>query len=243
MTDACKEYYNNLFIASNQVMEESFSELNTESMAKGHAFIADLSTWCSILDTRPEVMVLQSAIKEYQYSLLTLSTGQYRSSFASLRLTLELAFATVQWSANERELREWLRGERDGSWASLIDPSNGILSKSFVRLFSEILAEEAPRYRASASAVYRECSEFVHGNAHTHQLIPDQLVFDKVLFDAWHTKASVVRLVISFALVARYLGSLSPSVRPRLESIISDQLGHSPGIQTILGQPAEAYNG
>jgi hypothetical protein len=138
-----------------------------------------------VIGNRPEVPVLQAALREYQFSLLALSFGHYRAAFAALRLSLEMAFATVQWSTNERELREWQRGQRDSNWAALCDVENGILSKPFVRLFSEGLANEAAQYRASAAAVYRECSEYVHGNAHTHRALPEKLVFDENSFDSW----------------------------------------------------------
>lgn len=243
MTNACKNHYEQLNAASQTVLAESFSGARAEAMAKSHAFVNDLALWITEIGTRPEVSVLQAALREYQFALLSLSAGHYRAAFAALRLNLELSFATVQWSANERELREWRRGQRDSNWAALIDHDNGILSKQFIRLFSEELADEASQYRASATAVYRECSEYVHGNAHTHRSIPEQLIFDNASFEAWQERASVVRLTISFALAARYLSDLKPDVRSRLESMLIDHLGHSVGVRVILGAPIEANNG
>lgn len=212
-------------------------------MSKAHAFIQDLDLWISELESRPEVVVLHSVVREYQLALLALVSGHYRSAFGTLRLALELAFSAVQWSANERELREWLQGQRDSNWATLIDNENGILSKQFVRLFCDGLANEAGRYRSSAVAVYRECSEYVHGNSHTHRLIPAYLIFDEASFDAWHQKASVVRLTISFAFAARYLLDIPAVGRSHLENTLLDHLGHSGGIRAILGASTEVTNG
>lgn len=242
MTNACSKYYEQLHAASGAVLAESFAGSRAEAMAKSHAFIDDLGLWIGELGARPEVHVVQSALREYQFALLALSTGHYRAAFVALRLALELSFAAVQWSANERELREWRLGQRDSNWAALTDNENGILSKQFIRLFSEGLADEAARYRASAVAVYRECSEYVHGNAHTHRSIPAQLVFDNASFDAWQQKASVVRLTISFALAARYLCDLDLPARSRLESMLIDHLGHSIGVRVILGASVEVLN-
>ena len=208
-------------------------------MATSHAFVDDLALWLAEISMRPAAPVVQAAHKEYQFALLALSSGHYRAAFTALRLALELSFAAVQWSANERELREWCRGTRDSNWNALCDKENGILSKQFVRLFSEWLADEAAQYLASAVAVYRECSEYVHGNAHTHGSIPQQLVFDEVMFEAWHQKASVVRLTVSFALAARYLTDLDQSARLRLEAMLIDNLGHSEGIRVLLGATIE----
>lgn len=239
MTNACNNHYELLHAASGAVLAESFNGSHAEAMAKSHAFIDDLALWICELGTRPEVLVVQSALREYQFALLALSAGHYRAAFVALRLTLELCFAAVQWSANERELREWRLSQRDTNWAVLIDHENGILSKQFIRLFSEGLADEASTYRASAVAVYRECSEYVHGNAHTHRSIPEQLVFDNASFDAWQQKASVVRLTISFVLAARYLGDLDLPARSRLEGTLLDHLGHSVGVRVLLGAPVE----
>jgi hypothetical protein len=238
-----KAHYTQLHTKCGDVLGESFAGERAAAMAKSHAFIADLAMWIGEMGTRSEAPVLQASLREYQFSLLALSFGQYRAAFSALRLSLELCFASIQWSANERELREWKRGQRDSNWASLIDPENGVLSKQFVRLFCEGLADEAVRYRASAGAVYRECSEYVHGNANTNAALPEQISFDGPSFDAWHQKASVVRLTTSFALAARYLSDLDATARGRLEGMILDHLGHSVGVRAILGAPIEGNNG
>jgi hypothetical protein len=241
--NACHEHYEQLHVALGKVLVESFDGGRSEAMSKSHAFIGDLASWLEVLKERPEAPVLQAATREYQFALLALASGQYRAAFSALRLALELSLAAVLWSANERELREWQRGQRDSNWSALIDHENGVLSKQFVRLFSEVLVEEVAQYRASAAAVYRECSEYVHGNAHTHRSLPDQLVFDEDPFAAWHAKASVVRLSVSFALAARYLADLNPESRARLENMLLDNLGHSTGVRLTLGAPIEVTNG
>ena len=242
MSNACNDHYKQLHAESGAVLAESFAGSRAEAMAKSHAFIGDLGLWIVELGKRPEVPVLQATHREYQFALLALSAGHYRAAFSALRLTLELGFAAVQWSANERELREWLRGQRDTNWLSLIDAEKGILSKQFVLLFSESLADEAAQYR-SAAAVYGECSEYVHGNAHTHRSIPEQLTFDDASFEAWQKKASVVRLTISYALAARYLCDFDAANRSHLENTLMDQLGHSGGVRALLGGPSEVSNG
>jgi hypothetical protein len=239
MTTVCNNHYEQLHKASAAVLVASFADSQAATMAKSHAFIDDFAQWLEELSNRPEVPVFQAALREYQFALLALSIGHYRAAFVSLRLTLELCLAAIQWSANERELREWLKGQRDSNWATIIDNENGIFSKQFIRLFFEGLADEASGYRASAVAVYRECSEYVHGNAHTHQTLPEQIVFDSTSFDAWQQKASAVRLIITFALAARYIFDFDQNSRSRLEPMLMDYLGHSVGIRALLGVTIE----
>jgi len=190
-----------------------------------------------------ESVALKAAVREYQFSILALSLGNYRSAFSALRLFLELTFASVRWSVNEQELREWQKGERDLNWTALIDLESGILSKKVLRLFSDFFVDEAPVYRSSAVAVYRECSQFIHGNAATNNALPSTLQFDQETFALWHEKANVTRLVTTFALASRYLMDLSESEKTTLENGLLDVLGHSPSVRQLLGAPVEAANG
>ncbi|WP_152969421.1 hypothetical protein [Paracidovorax avenae] len=243
MNTPCIEYYRELHRSTEFILRETFNTPRNEKIARSHSFIQDLALWIEELKGRPEISVLECASREYQFALFSLITGQYRSGFSSLRLALELSLATVQWSANERELREWKTGIRDSNWSVLVDAENGIFSKQFIRLFSEVLADEGPRYRAMAITVYRECSEYVHGNAHTHEKIPKTISFHEECFDAWMRKASIVRLLITFALTTRYIEELNTSSHSNLEGTLLDHLGHSVAVRTIIGAPVEASNG
>lgn len=242
MTAACKAHYEALHGASASVLAQSFDGLHADKMAKSHSFIADLDAWLLVLTGRSEVVVLEAAAREYQFALLALSRGHYRAAFGSLRLTLELSFAAVRWSTNERELREWKQSKRDCVWSALIDKENGVLSRQFIHLFTEPLADEANTYRAAAEAVYRECSEYVHGNANTHQVLPATIAFSEELFRSWHEKASTVRLVVMFALAARYLLDFDRGSRERLESVVLAHLGHSVSVRALLGASVEVAN-
>lgn len=212
-------------------------------MAKAHAFTSDYHLWVTVIGDRRERVALQAAGREYEFGLMALAFGSYRSAFGSLRLFLELALASIRWSVNEQELREWLRGERDVNWAALIDAERGVMAKAIVRLFSDVFDSEVAAYRASAAAVYRECSEFIHGNALKNSALPDVLEFNQTTFDIWHQKASVTRLVVTFALASRYLAELPKPARNQLEHALTDALGHSPGVRQLLGTPHEVEGG
>jgi hypothetical protein len=79
MTGACKNYYDQLYAASGNVLTESFSGSRAEAMAKSHAFIDDLALWINELGARPEISVLEVSLKEYQFALFALSAGHYRA--------------------------------------------------------------------------------------------------------------------------------------------------------------------
>ncbi len=235
----CEKHYLQLHMECTTIITTSFQVDADGAQAKSHNYIPDFEKWIGVLSGRNEVHLLKAALREYQFALLALVQGQYRQAFMSLRLFLELALAAIQLSANELELRKWLNGCRDIHWTSLIDAENGVYSKSFVKAFYVELAEEAPHYRVIAERVYRECSEYVHGNAHTHHTLPETLRFMEDAFYSWHEKAASIRLVVSFALCVRYLFDLQESTRNELEGVVLDELQHITAIRALYGGVTE----
>ncbi|MEQ1948956.1 MAG: hypothetical protein ABL995_17325 [Bryobacteraceae bacterium] len=239
MSLSCKDYYKKLYDACGQVLAGSLAADENGLHAVSHSFIADLERWHAQLNKRPEIPLLNSAISEYQFGLLAVVQGQYRQAFMALRLSFELLLGTAYFSANELQLRQWLRGERDLVWSALIDDESGVLSKQFVRTFYEDLTGECPHYRAMGKEVYRECSEYVHGNFLTHVALGGKVEFQQPIFDAWHAKAKTIRLVSSFALCARYINLADAKTHAELETVLLDNLGHIPAVRSILGAPVE----
>jgi hypothetical protein len=141
---------------------------------------------------------------------------------------------TIYLSTQEVELRIWLRRGRDTSWAALTHSESGVLGSRFVQAFLPDLSGEIGTYRGIAEKVYRECSEFVHGNINTHQKMPDQLKFDEPMFLEWHEKAKNCWMVISVALVTRYLSGLSKDAAKKIEHGTYDAIGHIEEIRAAL---------
>ncbi|GAB3767646.1 hypothetical protein GCM10028818_00840 [Spirosoma horti] len=230
---AIEEYYDRLQEKCLAVGRESFHSAEIEAFAENHHFISDFEKWLEVLNKRPEKTMLEASLREYQFSLLAVIQGQYRHAYSSLRLFLELALGAVYLSANELELRVWLRSQRDLQWSPIIG-ENGIFTKRFVDAFFEELTEEAPHYCTIARTVYRECSEFVHGNAHTHDVIPEQIKFDTILFKQWLENARSIRMVICFSFCVRYLTSLDSESKSKLELAVLGELNHLRPIRTFF---------
>lgn len=235
----CKEYYRELYTKCGEILTTSFEADNNSYHCINHHFILDLEKWIKVLNNRPEVELLEMALREYQYALLALVQGQYRQAFMALRLFLELTLSVVHFSANELNFRIWQRNQGDIKWNNLINLETGVFSKSFIEAFYEDLADEAPHYYAIAGNVYRECSEYVHGNAYTHGILSDKLEFINDVFFDWHKKAKSIRLVVSFALSVRYLNFLSQHDKELIEPIIIDELGHISVIRDFFGGVTE----
>ncbi len=239
----CREYYELLQKQCSDAVRDSFDSDAGGLHARSHSFVRDLEVWLVALDGTPERDMLIAAMREYQFALLAVVQAQYRQAFTALRLCFELLLSAVQLSANELELRTWLRGDRDLNWSALADADTGLFSKKFARAFFEELEEQSAHYRAMAGAVYRECSEYVHGNAHTLGHLPDGVAFDQAVFREWHGKAQTVRLVSVFALCVRHLRQFDASRLHSLESVVLDNVGFIPQIRTVFGSPVEPSNG
>jgi hypothetical protein len=239
MSLSCAEYYGKLYTACGDVLAASFQADTAGLQATSHSFISDLEQWHELLRDRPESCLLKAALGEYQFGLLAVVQGQYRQAFMALRLAFELLLGVAYLSANELQLRQWLRGDRDLVWNAIIDSEAGVLSKQFVRAFYEDLAEETPHYRAMGQEVYRECSEYVHGSSATTKSLDGKVVFQRKAFEAWHAKAKTIRLVCNFALCGRYVFLAGPEGRSKLEAVLIDNLGHLPAVRRILGAPVE----
>lgn len=234
------EHYRGLFRNSDTVMTEMVGANGVEALIVSHNYLLDFDAIKMAIAGRPEAAVLDSAVKEYQFALFALVSGQYRHAFGGLRLFFELMLSTVQFSAHEIDYRMWAKDSKDINWNSLKDPQNGVFATNFIRAFNPGFSDCGKQYSAIAEAVYRECSEFVHGNAGTHAILPADIAFQKEAFFSWHDKAAIMRIAIVFAFSARYLNYISQDAKDRLEPIITDVIGTLAPVQDIFAQPAEA---
>jgi len=233
------QYVDQLHAKCGNILATSMAGPNVEIVANSHQFAYELGDWCKILEHRIEVELLKIAAMEYELALLALIQGHYRHSFKALRLVLELTLQAVYLSANEICLREWLDNRIDTNWSSIVDEKNGLFSERFAKAFFPDIIKHIQHYRGLASAIYRECSECVHGNIPKHIPLPTSLDFNQEVFELWHSKADVVALILHFALSIRYLPELLEKDILDVEPFLSDRLGHLEEIRQLLGGPTK----
>lgn len=193
---------------------------------------------CSnVIALRKEATVFQYAVTEFQFAQFALGLGLYRQAFSSLRLTLEMSLATVAFSANEMKLRQWLKDDGDIFWSEIIHEETGVLGSQFAQAFFPDLSTHVATYRAMATKVYRECSEYVHGNADTHSNLPREIEYSRDIVLSWCDKADVVRRAILFAFLLRYSDDLDDTQREIMEPVWCDALGHIEAVRFAFGGP------
>lgn len=220
----------------NSIFEQCVAdEEASTALTKALASITGLEKILNSVSDKQEHPVYIQALQEIQYSLLSVSIGNYRHAYSSLRLFFELCLVAVEFSTNLRYLQGWALGKEDIFWARLSDSENGVMSKNFCTLFFPELADEVPRFRILAGTVYRECSEFVHGNPQATSTLPDTLQFKKERTIDWSNKLDSMCLVITFIFSVRYLVELPAASRENAKGHILAQIGHLEPIREVLG--------
>lgn len=228
-----KTHYEELNRKFGSILQLSLHEDRIEIIAKNHSTIFDINIWLEILKNRPEFNILQTAVKEYQMALFSINSGMYSQAFTGLRFFLERTLVAIMFSATEIELRLWEKGERDTYWNEIMDENKGIFSPKFCKAFFPDLKDELLHFKRLTEKVYRECSEFVHGNNSILSIMPDTLEFDEKLFNDWHKKALIIRRILLFVLNLRY-SKIIPNIELKtIETLNIEEFGNITPISNL----------
>ncbi len=235
------EHYNELLTRSETALTslgEDPERLETFTLAHNEA--VDLDQLNRLLVNRVEEPMFALARIEYQQAVFSASIAQYRQAHKGLRLFFELALCSVLFSAHEIDTYLWLRGKKDAVWKSINCENSGVFSKHFVGAFFEELTDECDQYRSLAAKLYRECSEFVHGNRQSFGDMNHQIAYSADSLEVWADRADTARLLVKFAFVSRYLKHAPTEIRNELETMVLEDFGTLPAVQSIFeGEPNE----
>lgn len=228
------EYYKALAEQRAEIIAECVSDTPTFAMhITSHNALKDFEVMLGVI-AGPERAIFMQACREYQYSLEAVLSGNYRHAFSSLRLAFELFTATVYFSANQMKMHLWLQGNDDLWWSTLTDQDNGVFSHNFLRAFNPALSQYRSQYSALAARVYRECSEYVHGNPGTYENTQTKVAYDSNRTQTFHDKVATVRICVLFQFLLRYSSSLSGVDKNLVEPLIIEEFGHFPEIQDLF---------
>ena len=233
-----KEYYNRLFskVESNKISIFQYIENDEDHLFESaFNFYTDLETLYQVLGNRLESGIFKNAIRVYQESMLCAISGLYQPAFMGLRYFLERFMMGAYLSASEIELRTWISNERDTYWTELVgvesnsqssnnnNPTTGIFSMKFTKAFFQELNEERIQMLALTKKVYRECSEYVHGNPLAIGNIPEALDYEKQILKEWLDKAETVKRCVLYVVFLRYARSFSNDDFDKVKDIFLDE--------------------
>ena len=102
-----RDHYRELGKKAIEILDKSLANEDLELLSANHAFLHDFAVWLEVLKDRPEINILQNAIKEYQIGILSNNLGLYQQAFMGLRFFLERTLVAILFSANEIELNLW----------------------------------------------------------------------------------------------------------------------------------------
>ena len=240
--DSVRTYYEGLIT---QCSDNFNKLLDDDSVAAGfisaHNFLEELETMHQGIGDHYSAECFRHAIIEYSFSLFQLSIGSYRSAFSSLRLSFELALATIKFSASEFDYLQWSQGNKDINWNSIVEAELGIFSKQFIRVFYNSLEDEGGHFCSLARTVYRECSEYVHGNPSTREQDEVAFTFAADRTKKWTEIADTMHLVIVFCYAMRILHQLSDEKLQTVEQLIMDKLSSIESVRVVFSR--EKING
>lgn len=182
---------------------------------------------------RPEERMLKLALIEYQHALHAAAFAQYRQANMSLRLFLELSLGAIQFSAHEIDARLWLSGSKDNRWGEILSEDTGVLSKRFCSAFFEELGDHIDQYRTMAKTLYRECSEYVHGNSESYNGIEGEIRVQFEALDEWLERSDTARLIVKFCLVLRFITHADTAVKSEIEDVILEDFSHVTAISSV----------
>lgn len=174
--------------------------------------------------------MLELALREYTLSLVFVASGLYKQSMDSLRFSLEYTLFSIMLSSNELNYRLWKSHQKDESWSETMHAQTGVYGSVFIQAFAPELKNHGALLQTLARNVYRECSEYVHGNYDVMQETPLQVKYKEQLFDSFIDKADSVAYLITFALTIRFWGDLKGDFLSTLEAPIMSYLGTIPEI-------------
>ncbi|NIG56963.1 hypothetical protein [Chitinophaga sp. Cy-1792] len=207
---------------------------NEETINLGINTSMSLQTWLGVIPDEPYKILLSNSIQALELSLLSQGYCLYRNSFSALRLSMEMLFGGIYFSTNLIDFIEWTKSSKDLNWSTINDYNNGILSHRFYKAFFPEIKSDCESYYTRAKDLYRDLSEYVHGNHHTWITDSKALKVEKREVDLFKRCLSSYKEIAIFSLCLRYIKGLNKENLEKIEPIIMENLNHIVSIHSYL---------
>lgn len=224
MENLSKVHFTKINEMYGEVIKHSYQSQYAAKLANMFQFSEDLNSWCEVLSHYTDTTLLISALHEFELGFQAAVSGQYRFAFSANRYFVEQVCKFIYLSSNEFHLRQWKGGFRDISWNSITDNDSGIFSVNYIRVFYSEIESEGKHIFELISKLYRETSEFVHGNFLNIRLLPKNIEFNESLLEKWLSNMETAKFVAIFLLCMRFSKGLNKKELGVLEDSIRDEL-------------------
>lgn len=228
-----EEYIRKINGQIQELFDESL-ESNKNVIISGIDFSKSLQTWLEIIPNDNYKILLTNSIQSLELSIISQSYCLYRNSFSSLRLSMEMLFGGIYFSTTTIDFIEWTKSSKDLNWSTLNDLNNGVISHRFCNAFFPELKEVNESYHTKAKDLYRDLSEYVHGNHHTWITEGAALKIDQNEIHSFNQYLNLFYEISIFALCLRYLKSIKKNQLEAVVPIILQTLNHVTPIHEYL---------
>jgi hypothetical protein len=230
------EYLKQIKDQTQIVFDETVKD--SDAFGKAHHSSACIFEFASLLNDRHEREMLATVSAQLESGSINVTLGLYRQAFTSLRLAFEMGLGTIYFSVNKLDHFEWMKGNNDIKWSRLIDTQNGVLSKRFSNAFFPELTQYMEAYNERATMVYRNLSEYVHGNNGTWIKSGIVIKLNADLVKQYFSLLKSVSEIILFTLCCRYLKEIEKEHFDAID-FIPTELNYISPIRELLGGPRE----
>jgi hypothetical protein len=166
-------------------------------------------------------------------------SGLYRQAFAGLRSFLEVTAGATYLSALEFRRRQWVSGILDISWSAITSKDDGLYSPAFLKEFCPEATEEREVMLEGLKRAYRRCSEYVHGNVSTTQMLPTDISYREEVAKEWLAVATSALTATIHFLMVRYYKDLPETGRRAVEGSLEEHFSHLVSARKLLDLPLE----
>jgi len=195
-----------------------------------------LQTWLEVIPDSRYKLLLSNGRQSLELSLISQTYCIYRNAFSLLRLSLEMLFGGIYFSTNLLDFIEWTNSSKDLNWSTINDPNNGVLSHRFYNAFFPELKEATDSYLTKSKLLYRDLSEYVHGNHDTWITESEALKIDKNEIEQFEKCLKSFQEISNFALSLRFLKEFNSNKLEQVEPIVLESLNHIIPITQFLSK-------
>lgn len=199
----------------------------------------DLAAWLEILHRNPECQQLHSAHRDFGLAFYAAMSGLYRQAFSTLRSFLEVTIGATYLSSHEFKRRQWVNGKSDISWKAITSSESGIYSLPFLEEFCPEAIGEQTEMLGDLKRAYRRCSEYIHGNVSTSQMLPTEISYREDVLREWLLTAKSSLTVAIHCFIIRYYKDLPQSSQRIVEGSLEDGFSHHVSVRKLLDLPFE----